>query len=218
MDCDDSAGVVAQRDTEFPVEIGPIGRGCVSQSGDDVAQLRGESADLVRGQLPTRSLLAELRFKSAALARRLADPRSREGGIDVVVEELVVLRDSTVAVGDLRLESLISIDDGGVGFADACERTAGLVDVHWLEELGEPLVEARSDGGFPHVDAAVTAAAWERMNSTHVGPVRWSRVDAGLAQDVPHARRGDGVAEPAEFAVDTPVSQVGFSVARRRTS
>lgn len=53
---------------------------------------------------------------------------------------------------------------------------------------------------------AVTAAAWERMNSTHVGPVRWSRVDAGLAQDVPHARRGDGVAEPAEFAVDTPVS------------
>jgi hypothetical protein len=41
--------------------------------------------------------------------------------------------------------------------------------------------------------------------------------DAGAVKDLPYGRSADLVAETGEFAVDTPVPQVGFSVARRMT-
>ena len=54
---------------------------------------------------------------------------------------------------------------------------------------------------------AITAFAWERMNSTRRASPCRCRLAAYIAQDLPQCRRGNLVAEPPEFAVDAPVSQ-----------
>jgi hypothetical protein len=99
-------------------------------------------------------LLAELGFESSALALCFGDPAGSEGGVDVVVEELVVLRDTSVEVGDPGPEAFLALDALGVGFGDAVEGLAGVLDVVVVEQMREPSVEAGGDGRFSNVDAA----------------------------------------------------------------
>jgi len=97
---DGPAGVVAQRHAELPVEIGLVGRFSGGERAHDVPERLDQCLHLAGAELLTGDLLADLCFESSALALCLGDPRGGEGGVDVVVEELVVLGDASVAVGD----------------------------------------------------------------------------------------------------------------------
>jgi hypothetical protein len=63
------------------------------------------------------------------------DPRGGEGRVDVVVEELVVLGDASVSVGDAGPEALLALDGPGVGLGHAGEGLAGVLDTHPREPV-----------------------------------------------------------------------------------
>ena len=99
-------------------------------------------------------MLAELAFEVLALALGVGDPRGSDRHGIFVVEQGAVVGELAVAVGNGSAQRGFSFLGGGVGFRDAGEALAGVVDVVIVEQRREPFVEARHDGLFLDVDVA----------------------------------------------------------------
>ena len=94
------------------------------------------------GELVAGDVVAELAFEVRTLVLGVGDPRRGDGDGSLVVEQGAGIAELAVAVGDRRAERGLPLLGRGVGFGDAGEAVAGVVEVVIVEQRGERAVDA----------------------------------------------------------------------------